>query len=274
MCYGFRKTRHRGRIQKYRCSKCSSVFTEKDIDFRRWFDASTIASCLLLHLEGLTETDIADFLGVCWRTVERWLTHFGFQMNKFCSRFKPMVCNILHSDELFLKMLKKFLYVWDSIARDSKWLTIRPSVVRDSESAKTLLRDSPRPFDADVTDGAFNYIKPVREIRGRKIKHIVATDESKYFNNLIESVQSVIRRFTRPRRGFKRIYKAIQHLQRYQNYYNFVKNHSVLGMPPAQKLGYIQYHKGQTKKERILQILKQAMLVWRILTNRICQKCQ
>jgi transposase-like protein len=228
---------------------------------------------LLLHLEGLTECDIADFLGVSWRTVERWLHHFGFELNKFCSQFKPMSCNILHLDELFLKMLKKFLYVWDSYARDSKWLTIRPSVVRDSESAKTLLRDSPRPSDTDVTDGAFSYIKPVREVHGRKIKHIIAINESKYFNNLIESVQSVIRRFTRPRRGFKRINKAIQHLQRYQNYYNFIKNHSVLGMPPAQKLGYIQYNKGQTKKERILQILKQAMLVWLILTNRLCQKC-
>ncbi len=75
------------------------------------YDEDTVASAILLHLEGLTETDIADFLGISYRTVERWLEKFGKLLDSICSRFKPMACKILHCDELFLKLLNRFLYI-------------------------------------------------------------------------------------------------------------------------------------------------------------------
>jgi len=192
-------------------------------------------------------------------------------LNKICSRFKPATCNTLHSDELFLKLLHRFLYVWDSCTKDSKWLTIRPSLKRNSKSAEHLLQESPRPLEANVTDGAFSYTEPVRKVHGRQVKHIVATDDHKYLNNFIEGVQSTIRRFTRPRRGFKRIHKAVNHLRRYQHYHNFIKNNVGLGnKPPAVRLGFVHYPNKANKKQRILHLLNQALSFWQKIKHRLC----
>ncbi len=57
-----------------------------------------------------------------------------------------------------------------------------------------------------------------------------------------------MRRFTRPRRGFKQTSKAIKHLKRYQHYHNSIKNHSALGMSPAQNKASYGTHTKPTKK--------------------------
>lgn len=260
--YGFRKTKCRGKIQRYKCLKCKTVFVFKSIVRGMRYDENTVVSAVLLHLEGLTESDISDFLGISWRTVERWLEKFGKLLDQFCSKFKPQICRTLHCDEMFLKMLGFFLYVWDSITRESKWLTIKPSLRRDKAACKKLLQRSPRPTKQTITDGAFSYLEPIRSIFGRQIEHIIACGEKKSLNNFIEGLQSVIRRFTRPRRGFKKIIKAIKHLTRYQHYYNFVKNNLALGMPPAQKLRFIDYPSDWNKKQRLQFLLEKAIIFW------------
>lgn len=220
---------------------CKHVFVEKTLVERMWYEEDRVAGVLILHLQGNTEEDIADFLEISWRTVERWLEKFGTLLDRFCSGFRPMHCNTLHMDELFLKMLGIFLIVWDSLVRETHWLTIVPLTNREAESAKKLLEESPLIHNQAVTDGLKSYIQPIKEKYQHRIKHLICDGKAKYLNNLIEGVQSFIRRFTRPRRGFKRVYKALTHLRRYQNYRNFIKNNLAIGMPPAQKYGFVQY---------------------------------
>lgn len=228
-----------------------------------WYEEDRVAGAVILHLQGNTEEDIADFLEINWRTVERWLEKFGALLDKFCSRFKPMHCNTLHMDELFLKMLGIFLIVWDSLVRETHWLTIVPLANREAKSARKLLEESPIAHKQIVTDGLQSYIKPIKEKYKHKVKHLICDGTAKYMNNLIEGTQSTIRRFTRPRRGFKRIYKALVHLHRYQNYKNFIRNNLAIGMPPAQKYGFVQYAGGMSKKQRLLQLLRAAhQLFW------------
>lgn len=241
------------------------VFVEKTIVERMWYEEDRVAGAVILHLQGNTEEDIADFLEISWKTVERWLEKFGELLDKFCSRFRPMHCNILHLDELFLKMLGIFLIVWDSLVRETHWLTIVPLANREAESARKLLEESPTVHKQIITDGLHSYIKPIREKYKRGVKHLICEGTAKYMNNLIEATQSFIRRFTRPRRGFKRIYKALKHLRRFQNYRNFIKDNIAIGMPPAQKYGFVQYAGGMTKKQRLLQLLRTAhRLFWLI----------
>ena len=176
-----------------------------------------------------------------------------------------MYCNTLHLDEIFFKMLGKFLIGWDSLVRETHWFTIAPTGNREADSARNLLEKSPLAHKQIVTDGLKSYIQPIKEKYKHRVKHLICEGKAKYLNNLIEGTQSFIRRFTRPRRGFKRVYKAIAHLRRYQNYRNFIKDNLAISMPPAQKYGFVQYTGGMTKKQRLLQLLRAAhQLFWLI----------
>jgi transposase-like protein len=250
---------------------CKRVFTENSLVKRMWYEEDRVAGAVILHLQGNTEEDIADFLEISWRTVERWLEKFGALLDKLCSRFKPMHCNTLHMDELFLKMLGMFLIVWDSLVRETHWLTIVPTSDREAKSARKLLEKSPIIDNQAVTDGLLSYVKPIREKYKHKIKHLICEGPSKYMNNLIEGTQSVMRRFTRPRRGFKRIYKALTHLRRFQNYKNFIKDNLAIGMPPAQKYGFVQYAGGMNRKQRLLQLLRAAHQFFRLIKKQVFQ---
>ena len=286
--WGYRKTKHRGKIPRYKCMLCMHVFVEKTFVERMWYEEDRVASAVLLHLQGVTEEDVADFLEISWRTVERWLEKFGSLWDKYCSKLKPMYCNTLHLDEIFFKMLGRFLIGWDSLVRETHWLTIAPTGNREADSARGLLEASPLAHKQIVTDGLKSYVQPIKDKYKRGAKHLVCEGKAKYLNNLIEGTQSFIRRFTRPRRGFKRVNKAIAHLRRYQNYRNFIKDNRAIGMPPAQKYGYVQYAGGMSKKQRLLQLLRAAhQLFWLIKkwvshpifsqtqkpTNRKCQEC-
>ena len=269
--YGHRKTAHRGDIQRFKCKRCGATFIRKDVDFHCWYSLEVIAFTLCLFLEGIVLRDLADNFRIATSTVYRWALKFGALLHQYCSRFRPMHCKVLHCDELFLKMLKKFLYVWDSYAKESKWLTITPSWQRDKKSAEGLLIESPKPLDDTVTDGCFSYNEPIKKVIGRT-NHIVAQDESKCLNNVIEGKQSNIRRFTRPRKGFKSSTNVLLFLKLYQHYHNFINNHCGDKKTTAEKLGYIFYPSGANKQDKIATLLRQAIKNWLKITNRKCEQ--
>jgi len=240
-----------------------------------WYGEKQVCSVLSLHCKGLTEQDVADEIGVCWRTVERWLVKFTGLLARFLANKKPKTCRRLHTDELFLKMGKSFVYVWDSLAFELNWLTLAPFGWRDNEGASRLLERSPRPLDELYSDGAFAYWQPIRDTYGigfKNTQHVICQNENKSKNNVMEGQQSIVRRFTRPRRGFYDITTATRHLQRFEYYRNFVRNRADGSKPPAVRLGYVHYQPKTSIKQRFAQLLQDALSFWRWITHRQCQE--
>lgn len=275
--WGHRYTKERGKVQRYRCNECKRCFMLKDPYRHMWYGEHRVCSVLSLHSKGMTEQDTADEVGVCWRTVERWLAKFTNVLVRLLANKKPRVCQTLHCDELFLKMCKSFVYVWDSYVSELNWLTLVPFWWRDTEGAKRLLEHSPHALDCINTDGAFAYWQPIRETYGlgfKNTQHIVCQDDSKYKNNVMEGQQSIIRRFTRPRRGFRDITSVARHLQRFEYYRNFVRDRADGSKPPAVRLNYVHYPPKTSVKQRFAQLLQDALSFWRLVTHRQCQESQ
>jgi len=164
-------------------------------------------------------------------------------------------------DELFLKMLNTFYYVWDSICRDTRMITIVFAPTRTAKYANQLLDLSPKPMEI-TTDGAFAYAGLVRRRYGtywyHHNYHRCAKFEDKKNNNIIERVQNFIRSKIHQRRGYKGLESGQKHFRILEIYYNFVRKHMAIKMTPAEKAGLIEYNGAKTKRDKWILLMKRA----------------
>ena len=109
------------------------------------------------------------------------------------------MCDVLHMDELFLRMKSTFFYIWDSICKDTRFVFWFLSEKRDAASASALINISPTPMEKLITDGSFSYIRHVKLVYGQLFfhekYHRCASFGDKKNNNLVERVQNTLRRY-------------------------------------------------------------------------------
>ena len=117
---GFRETLERGRLQRYRCTRCNLSFIEKDGFFHKHKSVQIILSVISQYWKGLTSRELADEHDVTQKTVLAWLTEYTSLLYRFLCRQIQRYTPKLHVDELFLKMKKTFYYLWDSICSDTR----------------------------------------------------------------------------------------------------------------------------------------------------------
>ena len=271
--WGFRETRERGRIQRYKCQRCNRTFVENNGFFHKHKPEQTILSVLSQWWKGLTSRELADEHSICQPTVLRWLFEYIGLLYRFIARRVPRTTRKLHLDELFLKMRDTFYYVWDALCADSRFVFLFFSMFRDAESARQLLGQCPLTPDA-VSDGAFSYPATIRERYGGTCKHHQCINfEDKKHNNAMERVQNTLRRFLHPRRGFHNLTTGGTQLIGWWLYYNYIRKHTAIGMTPAEKAGLIEpWREQKTVKQRIQWLIQQAIACWRFFTNRKCKQ--
>ena len=218
------------------------------------------------YWKGLTSRELADEHDVTQKTVLAWLTEYTSLLYRFLCRQIQRYTPKLHVDELFLKMKKTFYYLWDSICSDTRFAFWNLFERRTAKSGKSLLDESPR-TDLVVTDGAFTYPRIIRERYHGTARHLNCVKfEDKPNNNLIERLQNTLRRFLHPRRGFNSLQTGITQLHGFWIFYNFIRNHTGIGMSPAEKAGLIQPWKTQkTVKTRLQTLIRKATHFWHIL---------
>ncbi|MBU4452194.1 MAG: DDE-type integrase/transposase/recombinase [Nanoarchaeota archaeon] len=192
-------------------------------------------------------------------TVMDWINYYTNLLYKFLQNRVPMSCNVLHMDELFLRMENKFCYLRDSICKDTKFSFWFLSKRRTKDNAKRLMRISAKPKKL-VTDGSFSYIQPVKDVFGipwfYKNYHRCETFEDKKHNNLVKRLQNTLRRYLHLRRGFYNTDTGNLFLQFLWIYYNFIRKHMTIRSTPAEKAGVICFANGIREYDRMLELIE------------------
>ncbi len=257
--HGTRSTGERGKIQRFLCKGCKRTFVANDGFKHRHKSKETIVNAIFLAT-AMSLRGIAEFMRISKNTALDWLRHYSHLLYSFWKTRMPSMCDVLHMDELFLKMKGTFFYVWDSISRDTRFMSLFLSERRDSASASALMQMSPVPRDKLITDGSFSYILPVKLIYGLRFYHAkyhrCETFEDKKNNNLAERLQNTLRRYLHFRRGFKSEETGNTWMQFLWVYYNFVRGHMAIGMTPAEKAGLISWFGFRYEPDRFLELIR------------------
>jgi transposase-like protein len=214
-----------------------------------------------MYIDGLSSRDVAEHKEISKNTVLGWVLEFADKLDRYIQKFRQNITTHLHMNELFLKMLNTFYYVWDSICRDTRMISIVFAPRRTAKYANQLLDQSPKPMEI-TTDGAWQYKILVRKRYGtwwyHHNYHLCQQFEDKKNNNIIERVQNFIRSKIHQRRGYKGLESGQKHLRLLEIYYNFVRKHMAIKMTPAEKAGLIEYNNAKRKKDKWIILMKNA----------------
>lgn len=256
---GHRHTKEREDIQRFLCKGCKRTFVANDGFRHRHKSRETIADTIFLATV-MSLRGLSGFMRISKNTALEWLRHYSHLLFGFLKNRMPSMCDVLHMDELFLKMKDTFFYLWDSISRDTRFACWFLSEHRDAASASALMQMSPVPCDKLITDGSFSYITPVKLVYGLRFFHAkyhrCEDFEDKKNNNMVERLQNTLRRYLHFRRGFKGEESGNTWMEFLWVYYNFVRDHMALGMTPAEKAGLINWFGFRREPDRFLELIR------------------
>ena len=251
--YGNRKTEKRGVVKRYFCKKCGRTFVENEGFRWKHHDKRTILGSIHTWMMGLSLRDVHDFFSVSKNSVYRWFLEYGKLILGYVGNIKPFRTERLHMDEMFIHMSNTFFYVWASICREYRFTTAFLSDDRTKKNAKTLIKESPPALNM-TTDGAFAYGSVIKEVKGlhyyHNHYHRCADFEDKKNNNLIERWNNSYRADTHKHRGFKKLESGDLFVRLWTFYYNFIRDHSVLGKTPAEEARLVKYYGEKTRLQR------------------------
>ena len=270
---GFRTTKERGRVQRYKCLNCHRTFAEDSGFLGRHKSEETILMVIELYIKGLTTRQLADSFSISKNTVLAWVLFYAHCLLRFCIRHTPKYARHLHMDELFLKMKDTFFYIWASLDRDCKWAVLHFCSRRTRDEAQNLAQKSPTPLIDLTTDGSFAYLEPVKAEYGlgwtKEHYHRCASFEDKKNNNPVERLNNTIRRHFHPRRGFKSLRTGILQVGFLNVYYNFVRRHMTIEKTPAEAAGVWSWPPKISEREKLRQLIKASSLFLLAAINRI-----
>lgn len=270
---GFRTTKERGKIQRYKCKKCLRTFSDDQGFFGRHKSEETILDVLSFYLKGLTTRELAESFSISKNTVLAWVLFYAHLLLRFCAGFVQKYARHLHMDELFLKMKDTFFYVWSSLDRQTRWAVMHFCSRRTREEAQALMQKSPKPLIDAITDGSFAYLEPVKQEYGagwaREHYHRCASFEDKKHNNPIERLNNTFRQYTHQRRGFKSLRTGILQVGFLNLYYNFIRRHMAIGKTPAEAGDVWNWPPRISEKEKLRQLLKAASCLFLAAINRL-----
>ena len=259
--FGKRKTKRRGRIQRYLCKGCRRTFCEDDGFKWKHYSEKAILDALELFASGNSLRFLSQFLSIAKDTILGWVVEYTLLLDPYIDKFRQSFTDMLHMDELFLKMKNTFYYVWASICRDTRFATMLLSEKRTGNYAEQLLKESPLPQEV-TTDGAFAYGTVIRKRYGtwwyRHNYHRCANFEDKKNNNLVERLNNTIRSLTHKRRGYNGLVTGRLELRFLEIYYNFVRKHMTIQCTPAEKANLIEYFGCKNEESRWRYLIKQA----------------
>lgn len=268
---GLRKNKS-GFVPKYFCKDCDKFFTDRKGFENCQTKPEIIIDALDLRAKGLSFGKITDHINQKYKTnvkrstVLKWQNKFGKLINEFTKSFQLSHSLNLHADEVFFRSKgqrdQEFVYYWDAIDYDTKFLVAdHISVERSETEAKKFMKKIKEQIiefpHVIHTDNSYDYPPSIRKTFGRgKVIHIhFPAWKMRFKNNPIERYHNTIRENYKVMRRFQNEKTAENFLTFSKNYYNFLRPHKTLNwQTPAQKAGFGTWNWWTIIKIRITRI--------------------
>lgn len=263
---GLRKNKV-GFTQRYVCRNCHtySVNRKGFENFRHSPEVITVA--LDLRAKGLSLADVVDHLDqhhrtkVSRMTILDWQNKFGQKLKSFSQTLIPHLGGTFHADEMFVKQRKNWIYYWDCIDYETKFMVAdHLSEQRNDKEAVDFLTKikcgSPELASVIHTDCSYDYPPAFRKVFPRKRIHkSYPAWKKKFKNNPIERLHNTLKQRYKVFRGFDNTQSAEKFFDFYKVYYNFIRKHMSLGMQTPAQAAKIELNLGKNRIRRMIEIL-------------------
>jgi transposase-like protein len=253
--FGMRKKK-----QRLKCEACGKTFVANP-EFRGLStEPKAIVLYLDLYFKGLSLRKIKSTLKqfyevkVTHETIRRWKNRFMKQINDYVEAYKPEIKGSWHMDETKVKSKREWLWVWNTIDAETKFLMASTvSVGKTMQETRQHIKEcrenngGVKP-DFVTTDGLGVYPRALRkEMQIRKTRlnrtgrtqHIIS--QGFYHNQLAERHHSTMKERTKIMRGLADYKSVERHAKDYRTFFNFVReNQAIQGNTPNEKIGLME----------------------------------
>jgi transposase-like protein len=249
--HGKQKNRN-GVIQRYGCKNCGKKF-RYNIGFEKLkCDSIHVTEALQLYFTGLSLRSISHFfkmmygMNISVQAIYRWIKKYIKMIKTYLATYVPQVGDTWRCDEIYLKIKGEQKYLFAMMDDDSRFIICHfvgerktmQFAIKLFSLAKTIAQKSPKII---ITDGLHSYKIAYRKVfwtaKNPRVKHIYATfdKKTKYLNNKMERWNGFFRDREKTMKGIKKVDSVM--IEGLIIYYNFIREHSVLKMTPAEYLG-------------------------------------
>jgi putative transposase len=189
------------------------------------FPPEIIRQAIWLYLRfTLSFRDVEDLLAergiaVSYKTVRRWVNHFGPIIGTELRRRRPRPHSVWHLDEVYLKIEGRMVYLWRAVDAEGEILDVLVQSKRNKHAALKLMRKLLRKYavvpERLVTDDLRSYGAATLALG---IDHL--HDRGRWKNNRAENSHQPTRRRERKMQRFKSAASAQKFLSTHAAAYN------------------------------------------------------
>jgi len=234
-------------VQTYFCNDCRRKFKSDDRLFRMKTPYIQVASALDDYYKGKSINAIRDSLNVHYRncpsskSIYAWIQKYTDDVSKRFRDYHPEVGDTWVADETVLEIDGENVWMYDIIDEKTRFLlATRVTTARTTLDAQLLMEQAEKRAGKKpkvvITDKQNSYLDGVEIAYGSDTEHVQSspfapTDDTQR----IERFHGTLKERTKVMRGLKSIDTAIQFIEGYLAYYNYMRPHEALdGQTPAE----------------------------------------
>jgi len=250
---GFRKTEHRGKIQKYYCKDCHKFFTNDDGFYRMRNKHEIITMSIDMYISNLSSRKMRNQLRrhlnhkVSHVSVLDWVRKYTLKVSKFVDKLGYNMGNSFYADETLIDCSGRDDRFWCCIDWDTRLITgvYYSLACNPIEAQKFLFKSIQKGKPKFIqTDGGVFYPKAFRKLfysnkfGGLTVEHKIQNASiTKIHNYIIETVFMKIKDRVDDFRGLKALWSAPILMNAIVIQYNFIENHSTTDEVPSERAG-------------------------------------
>lgn len=247
---GWRKTQHRGKIQRWLCNNCNRTFT-LDLGFWKMKNSENIITQAIdTYFENLSSRKVKGNLQkysntkISHRSVMNWVAKYSKKLTEFTNKLKPTLTGYTFVDETIVKCKKKETILWVGIDGSTKYIvnnlySKNPQNMEDAISFFKGIKDK-QETKRITSDGLMLYPSAFNKIffnihKEKRVEHkVINTLKTGKYNVNIERFFRNLKERLHLMYWFKSYESAETILNGYIVWYNFIREHMTLKKTPAE----------------------------------------
>lgn len=250
---GFRKTEHRGEIQKYYCKSCHKFFTNDEGFYRMRFSSETITLSIDMYLSNLSSRKMRNQLSRHFKTkvshnsILDWVRKYSLKVHNFVEKLGYNLGDSFYADETEINRLGHKDNFWACVDWNTRLITgVHYSTQTTIQEAKIFInkavsKGKPKFIQTDSAQfypRAFKKLFYSNKIGGLVVEHkIQNVRRTKVHNYKIETVFMKIKDRVHDFRGLKALWSAPIIMVGLTIQHNFIEKHCSTNSVPCKLAG-------------------------------------